>query len=112
MEELKSDFLRNPHSRNGLRALLIFFISTVIFWGSLRIIETGPALHVQIVLKFMCYLSVILWINSGFYLRELARGVNLETREFQNSQVRLTLWIISILILSEIPIWLASLQSP
>lgn len=112
MEELKSDFisLRNP--RSGLRALLIFFISTIVFWISIGIMKTGPTLHVEIILKFMTYLSSILWINSGFYLRELARGVNIDTREFQKTQVKLTLWIIGILILSELPLWITSFQAP
>lgn len=74
--------------------------------------ETGPALFVQVILKFLTYLSVILWINSGFYMRELARGIDLETREFQKTQVKLTLWIIWFLILSELPIWISSLRSP
>jgi len=67
----------------------------------------GPGLILQAILKFSVYLSVIIWLNTGFYLSKCAEGINVENMEFQREQVKLTLWIVGILILSEIPLMIS-----
>lgn len=61
--------------------------------------------------KFLFYVNLILWLNSGFYLRELARGVDVDTSEFQKEQVKFTVWILLVLILIEIPLWVSVLSA-
>ena len=109
MEETEHGFFSEPTS--GIRSLLIFLVTTISFWVSMWIFERGQILIIDTILKFVIYLSVILWLNSAFYLRELARGVNVETGEFQISQVKLTTWIILMFILMELPLWISSLSA-
>ena len=89
-----------------LGPLLIFILSTIIFWGSWRIFMMGQSLIVNVILKFVIYLSVILWLNSAFYMRELALGLDVDTLKFQKKQVKFTLWIFFCFILMEIPTWI------
>lgn len=84
-------------------------ISAIVFWVSLQTMMRGQSLIVQASLKFLIYLSTILWLNSGFYLSKSASGIDVESGEFQREQVKLTLWIVGILILSEIPIMVSSI---
>lgn len=107
-EELEAD---SSLSRKPFGALLIFITTTIIFWVSMEIIERGMSLIMNVIMKFVVNLSVILWINSAFYLRESARGVNLDTREFQKNQVKLTIWIFIVLIVSELPMWIYVLSA-
>ena len=67
----------------------------------------GPGLILQAILKFSVYLSVIIWLNTGFYLSKFAEGIEVESGKFQREQVKLTLWIVGILILSEIPLMIS-----
>ena len=89
-----------------LGPLLIFCLSTIVFWVSWWIFMRGQSLVVEVILKFVIYLSVILWLNSALYLRELALGTDINTRKFQKKQVKFTLWIFFCFILTEIPTWI------
>jgi len=89
-----------------LGPLLILSISTLTFWISMWIFMKGQSLIVQVILKFVVYLSVILWLNSALYMRELALGTDVDTFIFQKKQVKFTLWIFFCFILMEIPTWI------
>jgi len=89
-----------------LGPLLILGISTLTFWISMWIFTRGQPLIVQVILKFVVYLSVILWLNSALYMRELALGTDVDTFNFQKKQVKFTLWIFFCFILTEIPTWI------
>ena len=89
-----------------LGPLLILGLSTIVFWGSWRIFMMGQSLVVEVILKFVIYLSVILWMNSALYMRELALGTDVDTLKFQKKQVKFTLWIFFCFILTEIPTWI------
>lgn len=95
-----------------LGPLLIFILSTIVFWGSWHIFMNGQSLIVNVILKFVIYLSVILWLNSAFYMRELALETDVDTFKFQKKQVKFTLWIFFCFILMEIPTWIFVLLSP
>ncbi len=60
------------------------------------------------VLKFVSHVSIIVWLNSAFYLSKCAAGVEVECFEFQREQVKLTLWIALIWIVREFPLMLSS----
>lgn len=107
-EETEPDIFSEPKS--GFRSLLIFIVTTILFWVSMYVVKQVQGLIVNVILKFIVYMSVILWLNSGFYLRELVRGIDVETGDFQKSQVKLTTWVILILILMELPLWIVSLS--
>lgn len=92
--------------------ILINGITAILFWLTLQAVERGPGIVVQTVLKFVMYLSIILWLNSGYYLSKSASGVEVESWEFQKEQVKFTLWIIGIFIVMELPIWITSLSVP
>ena len=101
------------HSRARIKKwFLINGITAIIFWVSLGGLERTQGIIGQTVLKLVLYLAVILWLNSGFYLSKSAQGVEVETWEFQKEQVKLTLWIIGIFIVCELPIWLTVLSVP
>jgi len=108
-DELKTEedeaFFKSGTLRE-LGPLLIFLLSTILFWGSWRIFMMGQSLIVEVILKFVIYLSVILWLNSALYMRELAIGTDVDTLKFQKKQVKFTLWIFSMFILTEIPTWI------
>jgi hypothetical protein len=87
-------------------------VSSLIFWITVWNNPLSQSLVIGTVKKFLCYLSVIVWINSAFYLREFAREVEVETWEFQKEQVKLTLFVVGVLIWSELPVWGASLSLP
>ena len=89
-----------------LGPLLIFGLSTIVFWVSWWIFMRGQSLVVEVILKFVIYLSVILWLNSALYMRELALGTDVDTFKFQKKQVKFTLWIFFCFILMEIPTWI------
>ena len=89
-----------------LGPLLIFGLSTIVFWVSWRTFMMGQSLIIQVILKFVIYLSVILWLNSALYMRELALGTDVDTLKFQKKQVKFTLWIFFCFILMEIPTWI------
>lgn len=84
---------------NGLTAL--------IFWGALGALGWGPTIIGQTILKFTAYVSMILWLNTAFYLSKYAEGIEVGSREFQREQVKLSLWICLILTVMEIPLWLS-----
>jgi len=96
----------------GFGPLLILGVSTISFWGSIWIFTRGQTLIVQTILKFVIYLSMILWLNSAFYMREKELGTDVDTREFQNKQVKFTLWIFTVFILMELPTWLFVFSAP
>ena len=110
MEEDESLFWIGTLRRFG--PLLIFGVSTISFWVSMWIFTRGQILIVQVILKFVIYLSVILWLNSAFYMRELALGTDVDTRKFQKKQVKFTIWIFTVFILMELPTWLFVLSAP
>lgn len=83
-------------------------LSAISFWVSLQYALKGPGIVVGTILKFICELSVILWINTAFYLKNNAEGKDTESWEFQREQVKLTLWIFGFLVLLEIPLWISS----
>ena len=84
---------------NGLTALT--------FWGSLEMVKWGPGLIGQTILKFIFYVSMLLWLNTAFYLLSYQGGVDVESGEFQREQVKLSLWTVGILIVMELPTWLS-----
>jgi len=90
-----------------LGPLLIFGLSTIVFYGAWWIFMRGQSLVVEVILKFVIYLSVILWLNSALYMRELALGTDVDTFKFQKKQVKFTLWIFFCFILTEIPTWIS-----
>ena len=96
----------------GFGPLLIFGVSTISFWVSWMIFMRGQPLIVEVILKFVIYLSVILWLNSAFYMRELALGTDVDTRKFQKKQVKFTLWIVTVFILMELPTWIFVFSAP
>lgn len=89
---------------------LINGITAIIFWVALGAVERAPGIVAQTVLKLVIYVSIILWLNSGYYLSKSAAGVEVETWEFQKDQVKLTLWIVGVLIVFELPVWLIVLS--
>ncbi len=88
--------------------LILTGVSTLVFWLAVWDVTIGVNLMIETIRKFMCYLSVIVWLNSIFYLKELATGTEVESWEFQKEQVKLTLFIVGVLIVSELPVWIAS----
>ena len=84
-------------------------MSAISFWISLQWAVRGPGLVLGTILKFVCELSVILWLNTAFYLKNNAEGSDTESWEFQREQIKLTLWIFGFLVLPEIPLWLSAL---
>jgi len=92
--------------------LIINGISAISFWLSLWGLERTQGIIGRTVLKFVLYLSIILWLNSGFYMSMSASGVDVESWGFQREQVKLTLWVIVIFIVMELPIWLTVLSVP
>ena len=90
-----------------LGPLLIFMSASMVFWISMWIFTRGQTLIVQVILKFVIYLSVILWMNSALYMRELALGTDVDTLKFQKKQVIFTLWIFFCFILMELPTWIS-----
>ena len=90
--------------------LIINGISAILFWLTLGAVKRGPGIVVQTVLKLIMYLAIILWLNSGFYLSMSASGIDVESWGFQREQVKLTLWIIVIFIVMELPMWLTVLS--
>lgn len=100
--------LRNPRV-TGL--LLLFGFTTVSYYLAWWTFTKGVSLILQVILKFIIYLSVILWLNSAWYLRELALGTDPDTFEFQKRQVKMTMWILLMFIVMELPVWLIVLGS-
>jgi hypothetical protein len=93
-----------------LRYLVLMGVSSVTFWVSFWEVTLGLNIVLDTIRKFVCYLSVIVWLNSAYYLSETARDQDVESWEFQKKQVRLTLWIVGVVIVSELPVWIASLS--
>ena len=91
------------------KLLILNGITSISFWDSLQWALSGPGIVVGTILKLVCLVSVILWINSASYLMRIAEGVDTETGEFQREQVKLTLWIVSIMILMELPLMISAL---
>ena len=87
---------------------LINGLTAISFWISLQWALKGPGLVVGTILKFVCELSVILWLNTAFYLKNNAEGVETESYEFQREQVKLSLFVVGILILAEIPLTISA----
>ena len=87
-------------------------ITTLIFWiFNSMLMQFSRAPHIiQALCKFLFYSNLILWLNSVFLLRARADGVDTETGYFQNRQVKFTLWIFTILIVMEIPMWIFSVS--
>ena len=84
-------------------------LSGISFWVSLNLVKKGQDLVGQTILKFIMYVSIIVWINSAFYLKNNAEGIDTETWEFQREQVKLSLWIVGILVLMELPLMISGL---
>lgn len=85
-------------------------LSAINFWLALWLQERSQGIIFQTVLKFGLYAVMILWINSCYYLAQCARDIDVETWEFQKEQVKLTLWILGILILMELPLWITAIS--
>lgn len=92
--------------------LLLMGLSTLTFWSSFWGVEVGSALVMEILRKFVCYLSLIVWLNAVYWLKRFAESFNVNSWEFQKEQVQLTLLTVGILIVSELPLWIASLSHP
>lgn len=93
--------------------LIILAVSTVVLWGSfwdLRVL--GVNIVLETIRKFLCYLSAITWLNVVFYIREVAAETDIETGEFQREQVKLSMVFMLVTIVSELPVWIASLSLP
>ena len=88
--------------------LILNGLSAFVFWLAVWDVTIGVNLMIETIRKFLCYLSVIVWINSAFYIKELATGTEVESWEFQKEQVKLTMFIVGVLIVSELPVWIAS----
>lgn len=88
--------------------LILNGLSSLVFWLSVWDVTIGINLVIETIRKFMCYISVIVWMNSAFYLKELATGTEVESWEFQKEQIKITLFIMGVLIVSELPVWIAS----
>lgn len=91
-------------------ALILVGVSSITFYLSFWDLTLGVNLVFDAIRKFACYLSVMVFLNASYYLRELAREIDVETWEFQKDQVRLSLFIVGILIVSELPMWLGALS--
>ncbi len=83
-------------------------LSAISFWVSLQWFGTGQGLVIGTILKFISELSVIVWLNTAFYLKNDAEGIDVESWEFQREQIKLTLWIFGCLVLIELPLWISS----
>ena len=79
----------------------ILVVSSLVFWVSIWEVVLGFNIVLDTVRKFACYLSSIVWINSAFYLREVAAETEVDSWEFQKEQVKLTLVFLAVIILSE-----------
>ena len=84
-------------------------LSAITFWAVVWLIENAPALMPQPLLKFIGYLSVLLWINTVFYLKNIWERIDTESSEFQREQVKLSLFVVGILILMDVPLMLSVL---
>ena len=84
-------------------------LSGIVFWVSLNLVKKGQGLVGQTILKLIMYVSILLWLNSAFYLKNNAEGTETETWEFQREQVKLSLWIVGILVLMELPLMISGL---
>ena len=91
--------------------LSLMGVTTITYYLSWWAVVRGPGPMLTSVLKFGFYVSIILWLNSAFYLSKYAAGVEVECFEFQREQVKLTLWIVAVWVLMELPLMLASLSS-
>lgn len=86
------------------KLLAVNGVTALSFWLSLQWGLSGGGIVVGTISKFVFYVSLILWLNSAFYLKNIAEGFETETGEFQREQVKLTLWIVAIMILMELPL--------
>ncbi len=84
-------------------------LSALSFWAVICILRNAPGLVPQPVLKFVGSLSALLWINTVFYLKNIAENKDTESGEFQREQVKLSLFAVGILILTEIPLMISVL---
>lgn len=100
--------IRNPRV---IGLLFLFGTSTISYYLAWWSFTRGVDLIFEVILKFVIYLSVILWLSSAWYLRELALGTDDDTREFQKRLVKFALCIVLVFILIEIPTWLTVLGS-
>ena len=91
-----------------LRYLTLMGVTSITYYLSGWSGLIGPAPMIATVLKFVCYVSIILWLNSAFYLSKYAAGVEVECFEFQREQVKFTLWITLIWVVRELPLILSS----
>lgn len=84
-------------------------LSAISFWVVVSLILNNPGLVPQPILKFIGYLSMLLWINSVFYLKNIAEERETESSEFQREQVKLSLFVLGILFVGELPLMLSVL---
>lgn len=91
------------------KLFLLNGLSVISFWGVIWILGNAPGLVPQPVLKFIGGLSFLLWINTVFYLKNIAENGDTESGEFQREQVKLSLFSVGILILTELPVMLSAL---
>ncbi len=91
------------------KLFLVNGLTAITFWVSGQGALAGPGIVLATILKFVFYVSTVLWLNTAFYLSKIAGGIETETYEFQREQIKLTLWIVAILILTELPLMISSL---
>jgi hypothetical protein len=89
--------------------LILMGIVSISYYLAWWTFMTGVGPVLQSVIKAVMYVSIILWSNCAYYLSQWARGEEVESFEFQVKQIKMTLWILGVLILIEIPIWLDAL---
>jgi hypothetical protein len=94
------------------RYLILNGLSALTFWVSVWAGGLGLNLMIETVMKFIGYLSVFVWLDSALYLRGCALGLIVESWEFQRERVKLSLFVVLILIVAELPVWITSLSRP
>lgn len=95
-----------------MRYLALNGLTAITFWRSLYLMGLNQGIIGQTILKFVLYVSLILWLNTLLFFYTSAKGLDVDSGEFQREQVKLSVWTLGILILMEIPIWLTVLGSP
>jgi hypothetical protein len=87
-------------------------VTAITFWGALNLAGLSQGIIAQTILKFVLYVSVILWLNTLLFFYTYAKGLDVDSWEFQKEQVKLSLWTLGIFILREIPLWLSVIGAP
>ncbi len=86
--------------------LILCGISGLGFWITVIKAQTQPDIVELTLLKFGCYICLLLLLDSVFYLSRAVKGDKVETFEFQRERIKFVLWVVGCLIVLEIPMWL------